>query len=195
MKRMEIIERAPPEQKEELQKIDIHPRNLAVHRGEAGLKETKENMVIESRGLQDAFAVQTGAWDDYIAAKVFKGVNAGFTHEQLAKIEELLRGEQDPYTKRLPELHALVLSLAPSPQALALAKQAQSFAGDLDETYSHRSDLNKLPTKAKLLKIDPKLDRLFEKLKKLLRVAPEQTKKDCDAVTDLQIFQDDGLGF
>ena len=178
--REQIMERAPSEQKEELQKIDIHLRVLARHGGEAGLKEAKENLIIEKRGLrwlQDAFDVQISAWDTYMYEVMTASEKAGMTRQQLVQTERGLREGQDALRKRMSVIHSLVFNIAPSPQALLLEKQVEAFGLNLHIQRTSPPG-NVVPlTKEEIAKIDQRMDQFLDAMKILPKQVLSKTRR------------------
>jgi hypothetical protein len=191
-KREELIQKAPPEQREALKKIHLHMYLLDYFGGEAGLKREKESYVAKARGferLESLFDQQGNMWEEYIGAVDTANEKAGMTHDKMADAERELRIEEASIKSRLAAVHSLLFNLAASPAALELDKKA----GDLDEKIEKRlvsdgTTPNSPITKSERLEYDKQLDQTFEELKKLPALPPEQVQKEYNEFPEEKIY-------
>jgi hypothetical protein len=96
--RLKMIDQAPPEQRDELKKIDLHLRLLDRCEGEAGLKAARESQVAGARGvgcLQLIFGIQMQIWDSYIGGALIAAEKAGMTPAQQADVVKVLTEEKE----------------------------------------------------------------------------------------------------
>jgi hypothetical protein len=102
--RRTIIRQAPPEQREELKKIDLHLALLARWGGEDGFKATKETCIVRARGLgslEDIFGVEGQIWTGYASGVLTADDKAGMPPEKRMDVEKKLTEEEDVRSKRL----------------------------------------------------------------------------------------------
>jgi len=192
MDREKAIQQAPPEQKEELKKIDLHLLLVRGAGGEAGLKAQKERVAIRVRGLQDLEGIlirQTQLWDSYVNRLSNDNEKARIPHEKQVEVEKKLLADGEALRARIPIVHAIIVQIAPSPSALELEKRIEKFDKDLADRFG-LSGWNgvgpkpPLATKAEWDKAANQINEFIEEMKALPKLTPEQAQKEYDAVTD-----------
>jgi hypothetical protein len=196
--RRTIIRHAPPEQREELKKIDLHLALLARWGGEEGYKAAKETCIVRARGLgslEDIFGVEGQIWTGYVSGVLTADDKAGMPPEKRMDVEKKLTEEEDVRSKRFPIIHSLVYSIAASPEALDLDKRAGELGDKLSARISWDGKSPYQPiTKEEWTEVGKQVDQIFEEMQKLPKLTPEQVQKEYDAFTDLQMVQNGGGG-
>jgi hypothetical protein len=194
VEREKFIDQAPPEQRDELKKIDRHLRLVSSLGGEAALKVVKEKAVERARGLvmlENVFATQTELWDGYMGDFLNANYKSIATHGQSSAEWNELKQERSLIGNRLFNVvHPLVFNLAPSPQALALEKKAESLNQYMWDNFPP-SDSTKHITKEQLTEVDKQMDQIFEEMQKLPKLTPEQAQKEYDEFPEEKIRTDD----
>ena len=186
--RARLIDAAPPEQREELRKIHEHLQLLTMFGGEAGVKALKEITAAKVRGFTemiDVFDTQTQLWDEYMADVRAANRKAGMTQEKLIESEKKLHQDRAAVDNRLPIVEALVIRLAPTPEAMALEKKAEVMNRYMQDTYPPGGPMEKRHiTKEQLSKVNRDMDEIFAKLQELPKLTSEQAQKEYEAITD-----------
>jgi len=189
--RRKIIDQAPPEQRDELNKIDFHMRMVASVGGEAGFKAVKESSIAKARGftdLEDVFTTQTQIWDDYMAGVDDANRKSGMTHKQTQEAWTKMQVERNVINNRLSAVHSLVASLAPSLQAFELEKKAERVNQDMRNRFGPEgSSPKKRVTKEERQDFDKRMDEIYTELKAMPRLPPEQAQKEYDAFPDEKV--------
>ena len=187
-KRMEIIDRAPPEQKEELKKITIHLELVQSWGGEAGLEAAREREVIGARGLDRLgaiFSQQTMMWQSWIVRVGEANEDAGMAKKEIVKIEKKLMAQVDLLVRRLPIIHTMLLRMAPSPRALELETEAKKLSNEMSQRESTDGITPFHPiTKQERVEFDKRIETIFQEMKRLPKLTPEQVRRELDAMTD-----------
>jgi hypothetical protein len=190
-KRREIIDRAPPEQKEELKKIDTHLDLVTRWGSEAGAKAARESEVAGARGLgslETVFAAQVDIWEGFIAEVAAANERAGLRPERIAERERQLEGEEEVFRKRLPAIQSLIFHLAASPAALELEKRAEKLAKEMRGRLSSDGKTPYHPITLKERKeFDGQIVQIYEEIKKLPQLTPEQAQKEFDAFPENKV--------
>jgi hypothetical protein len=188
-----IIDQAPPEQKEELKKLDLHMGMLSRWGGETGFKIHKETCITRVRGLgclENVFAAYLNIRESYIAGVMITNEKAGTPLEQRQEIERTLREEEKAVNTESATVHSLVYSLAASPNALALNKSACKLADALsNRTVTNGSAPYHLITKEERIEADQQMHQIYDKLQKLPKLTPAQLQSEYNAFTDQQVAQ------
>jgi hypothetical protein len=183
MERERAIEQAPPEEKEQLEKVNLRLNLLARWHGEEGLKIAKETQAYEARGLGNLamlFTVQSKVWNHYVSAVLDGNEKAGLSREAQIVVEEKLLSERDALRSRLPAIHSLILNMAASPGAMTLDKKAALLA----EQWSIRLQPKSGPiTKKERLEVDQRANEVLEETKQLPKLSRLAVQKEVDAVT------------
>ncbi len=189
---LKAYEQASSEDKPEMKKILLHGYLLFKFGGEDGLKMKKENKSIEARGLiyLDLFyGTQLTLWECYITSTYTANEKAGMAKTKQKELYDHLEGMYDPIEKRYPVIHQLIFKLAPSPEALALAKKAEMLDKQIDKVYNFNQPTPIKPiTKGQLAEVDKQADQIYEELKKLPSLTPEQIQKEYDAIPDDKVL-------
>jgi hypothetical protein len=190
--RWKIIEQASPDQKEELKKAELHLDLLRQFGGEAALKTAKESGVAQARGLgelEDIFQRQRQLWDVYIGSILDTNRKSGMIHEKRGEIEEELGKEEDPIINRLPIVHALVFNMAASLQALELEKKAEQLDDQLTKRVTtDDSTPYRAVTKEERMDIDKQIDQIFDEMKTLPTLPPEQVQNEYNDFPEQKLF-------
>ena len=187
--RDKLIDQAPPERQNELIKIDHHLRLLSHFGGEAKLKYEKERQVSLARGfefMEELFSSYAHIWDGYIAATMEKSKKEGNTHDQLVRKEKELDKEQRNIYNRVSIAHSIIFNMAASPQALELEKKAEVLLQDWQARLINNRITMDGPgphphrpiTKEERIEVDKQIDKVFEEMKKLPALTPEQAQKE-----------------
>jgi len=192
VERAKIIEQAPPEQKEELWKLSVHLERARAWGGEAGLKGARERAMLGARGLGNLgtlFSQQINVWQVYIGGVEEANEKAGKTKQELAEIEKKLMAEEEALSKRLPIVDSLLLHLAASPRALELNKEADKLA---DEMFKKTSTDGITPfhpiTTEERMAFDKRVEQIFQEIKRLPKLSPQQVQKEFDATTEDKVI-------
>ncbi len=189
--RRKIINQAAPEQREELNKIDLHMRMVASVGGEAGFKAVKESSVAKARGftdLEEIFGIQTQVWNDNMAGVYDSDHASTMTHDQMSEAERKREQELVALCSRLTTIHSLVFNLAPTSQAFDLEKKAEKFDEYLHQNFSpYNSARKQRVTKQERLEVDKQMDEIYAELQSLPKLTPEQAQKEYDAFPDEKV--------
>jgi len=191
--RDKVLQQAPPEQREELKKIERHMSLVREHGGEAGLKAAKETYVLNARGVgyfEALFHVQAQVWASYVSGVLAANEKAGLRREKQALVEGKLVAEQEKIQKRLPVVHALVFNMAGSPQALELEKKAEKIVNIWLKRIS-LDGVTRCPaiTRKERMEMDKQADQIFEEIKKMPKLTPAQAQKEYDAFPEEKIHR------
>jgi hypothetical protein len=189
--RLKLIQQAPSGEREELQKINLHMVLLEQFGGEAELKAARETQVSRARGLgwlEDLFIAETGLCDQYLVAVVNKDRDKSgrIPADRGPEVITLMNKVEALRRDRQPSIHSLVFNLAPSPEAIELAKEAEELYDEwskkynLDGTHMDRPAI----TKEQLTEVDKQVDQIFAKMQKLPKLTPDQAQKELDGFTD-----------
>ena len=182
--RDKVLQQAPPEQKEELKRIDMHLELVEQNGGEAGQKAAKETYVLNARGVgyfEAIFNVQTQVWGFYVSSVLLASQNSGMPRERQASVGEKLLEEQNKIQKRLPVVHSLVFNMAASPQALELEKKVQKLTDQWVKRISQDGATSCPPiTRKERMEMDKQADQIFEAIKTLPKLTPAQAQKEYD---------------
>ncbi len=188
---LKAYDQASSEDKPEMKKVLLHGYLLFKFGGEDGLKREREIKRINARGLiyLDLFYQrQSDLWNSYIINTYRVNQKAGITKNKLEEIHDHLEEMYDPIDKRYPTIHQLIFKLAPSPEALELAKKAEMLTKQIDKEYLDQSPTVKLITKEQLAEVDKEATQIYEELKKLPSLTPEQVQKEYDAIPDDKVL-------
>jgi hypothetical protein len=189
--RRKIIDQAPPEQRGELNKIDLHMRMAASVGGEAGFKAVKEISVAKARGfadLEEIFSIQTQIWDDYMAGVYDADQKSGVTHNQLVEAAKKGAADQAAMDNRLSIVHSLVFNLAPSPQAFELEKKAEKLDQYFHQNFSpYNSARKERVTKKEWFAVENQINGIYAELQALPKLTPEQAQKEYDSFPDEKV--------
>jgi len=184
--RRTLIEQAPPEQKEELERIHLHMALLESYGSEAALRAEKERYAAEARGLtsmEGLFHVRLALWEQYMGGVVTESTKTGKPLDQ-RMVEELSSGEKAAQ-QRLSVVHSLVSEIAGSPAALDLEKRIEKLGKSLYDQFELAgwngvAPMKPFVTKAQLQEIDKQIDQIFEEMKKLPKLTQEQAQKEAE---------------
>jgi hypothetical protein len=185
--RRKMLEQAPPEQKEDLKKLDTHLTLVDILGGEERLQHEKENDAARARGfgsLQSLFLVQTQYWSDYITGVSVANEKAGMPREAREAAETKLRKGWDALVERQSTVHSLVFNLAVSPKALELARRVGDISENLVVSLRLFPSAGRYVTKQQIVKLDEEADQVYSELKKLPSLTPEQSRKELDSVSE-----------
>jgi hypothetical protein len=187
-----IIEHAPPEQKEELKKIDLHLALLARYGGEGGLKAARESKLVRARGLGSLEVVFKGylQFVDIFAAESFwKNEKSGMALDKQALAEKVFREKEDDIKKHLAIVHSLVFRISASPRALELNEEAGKLGNDLEKRLWYGPAPRQPISREERIAVDKQMDQIFEEMKKLPTLTSEQAQKEYDEFTDDKMRQ------
>lgn len=189
--RRKIINQAPPEQRDELNNIDLHMRMAASVGGEAGFKAVKESSVAKARGftdLEEIFSIQTQVWNDYMAGVYDSDHMSTMTHDKMSEAERKREHELATLCNRLTTVHSLVFKLAPTSQSFDLEKKAEKCDEYLHQNFSpYNSARKQRVTKQEKLEVDKQIDEIYKELQALPKLTPEQAQKEYDAFPDEKV--------
>ena len=186
-----LIEKAPPEMKEKLSQIYRNELLTVKYGGEEGLKKHQEDRMIEARGLGEFiffFLTQEDLFAQYRGVISDTDGQAGMPHTKQLVIEKALQMEQDAIQKRYEQvIHPLLVGLAPSPQALELAKNAKAYADKLRERYMLNETVT--PPKPRIRKtemdqVDKFTDQLVQELNGLPQLPQAQVVTEINALPE-----------
>jgi hypothetical protein len=189
-----IIDQAPPNEKAELQAIDLHLGLLAGWGGDSGLRNHKETCIIKARGLialEAVFGEYNNFWGGYASAMISADKRPGMKPEQQKKIvKKWVKEELLAVGNRIKDIHSLVYHLAPTPAALELCNRAGALADQLAkrDTWDGSAPYQPITTEERK-GIDEKIDQILDELHRLPKLTPEQLQKEYDAFTDLDIVK------
>ena len=185
LRRDQIISQAPPEQKEELIRIDTHLLLMQKY-GEQGLEGFKRSELAKSRGffdLEALYGLYWSLWDRYIIRIVEANENTHMAVEQRSAIGEKLQHEQSADAKRFEIIPLLLYHLTPSTQALQLEKKAHAlrieFARETGEDGFPQQSLPAI-TRARLTEAGQQMDQIVAELRTLPTLSSEQLQKEHD---------------
>jgi hypothetical protein len=189
--RQKLIEQAPPEMKQKLIGMDNQLQMIAQYGGEEGWREHQEDRAIENRGLG---AVKLFfVWRDSLNRHA---VRVGLTPELIAEmspqkqavLEKQFREQDEALDRRyFHVIHPLLVGLAPSSQALQLARNADSVNKKWERELQL---LDTVPpskpamTKRELDEINKVADEVLEKLKSLPQITPTQVEDEINALPE-----------
>ena len=186
--RRKAITDAPPEMKEELEKLHIHLSLLSTYGGEEQLKFARESFVARARGLEyfeALFGLQLQFRDGFNSSILIAEQDAGMPGEKLAVLDkEMAAGRKALWARAHFQVHALVFNMAPTKEALKLAKKVEILFRELEAKFI---TAGQLITKEQLAKLDAQMDQIFEEMKRLPALPPEQVKKEYDAFPEKEI--------
>jgi hypothetical protein len=178
------LEKAPSELKSELSKIHLHAYLTYNLGGEEGLNRAKENIRIEDKGLKELelfYFVKIKQWSLYTGTITDANRRAGMPHEKQIEVENTLEANLKASEKQYQVVHQLVFKLKPSPEALDLNKIATTYLMQAPD------DPNTLLTIEALENLDKEGDKMYEEMKKLPTLTPEEIQKEYDAVPDEKV--------
>jgi hypothetical protein len=188
--RWKIVEHAPPEQRQELEKIHTHLMMAEEWGGEDRFRARKETAIAKARGfprLELVFHQYDTFWGMYISDTMVAKENVGMKPQQLQEAEMQLRKEGDAVDKQVSDVHALVYNLAPTPAALALEKRAE----DLSDKFAKRMTWDGVgPNNYQPITInerkgmDQQMNEIYAELQALPKLPSDQVQKESDAMTD-----------
>ena len=190
--RDEALQKAPPEQKEELKRIHIHLSLLERWGGEAEFKTEKESWISGSRGLgafEGIFDMYSRISDIYVSTAWEALEKSGISSGQRLAAEKKLDAGRQAIRNRLPVVHALVYKMKASPEALALNKKAEQLCMELSEKYKVGTSPHHTITKDDVTVVGRQADRFFEEMKKLPTMSPEELQKEYDAFPDEKMLR------
>jgi hypothetical protein len=189
--RRKLIDQAPSGQKEELERIDLHLALLARWGGEAGFKTHKEACIARARGfvcLVPIFDAYVNIRSSYMAGVLITDEKAGMKLEQLQEVEKKLTEENRSVEKWVSTVDSLVFNLAVSPEALELEKRAEKMIEKLSSrTITDGSTPFRLITKEERMEVDRQMKQIYEEIKKLPKLTPEQAQREYDAFPDEKV--------
>ena len=193
MKRQELIEKAPPEQQDQLRKIDEHILLANSWGGEAALQHRKESDAARARGLrrmEAAFTSYSATWVQYIAGVMFANKKTDMSVDRQVQILKDLDEEKATHVNnRFSLVHSLVVNMAPSPEALALEKKMEEYEEQLREQYEIEGRKGDKPfiTKEQREAVDRQFDEFLEAMEKMPKLSPEKVQKEVDEVPEERI--------
>jgi hypothetical protein len=190
--RLGVIATAPPEQRPQLLKIHAH-LTLLEHWGERELKYSKEKAVAQISGfvdMENIIHARDRLWDLYLEQVRHATEKAGVTSKERDKIFSEVAERYNAPKYDLPIVHALALNIAPSSEALKLEGTIEA----LDKEWKHEfdtilADSNKKVTDEELRKIDRQLDEIFEKVKTLPTLSPEEVQKEYNEFPEELLYE------
>jgi hypothetical protein len=181
--RRAAIRSAPAEQKEALTKIHVHLSLRSMY-GESGLKQLKESFVAWSRGfvaIEDLFNLQDITWQKYLSGIYEANHRDGIASEKRKEQETKIDAALDVIWKRRTKVHALFFNLAPSAEALQVEEEAEKLYKEIGEQVDIiMSDAGRQVTMTQVEVWDKSIDQIFEKLKILPMLKPEEAQKAFD---------------
>jgi hypothetical protein len=189
--REELIEQAPPQERDELKKVDLHLKLLTRWHGEEGLQIAKQTAAVRKRGLGDLtalFNVKSQAWGYYMA-EILNAEKDSTTPENqsVAQAKAKISSEYDAIVKRLPNIQALIFSLAASPEALALDQKAAKAIGEWYKSVIWENGSPSQPiTREGLMKFDAEIDEILAEMEKFSKLTPEQVREQVNSFPDEQ---------
>jgi hypothetical protein len=84
--------------------------------------------------------------------------------------------------------------MAATPEALALNKEAGELCDQLSARLMSNDSTSSEPmTREQLIDVDKQIDRMFEEMKKLPKLTPQEAQKEFDAFTDEKLYK--SIGF
>ena len=177
----QAIADAPAEIKKEFEKIYLHAALIAQHGGEAGLKFFKEQFVIRAKGFlpfEHVFGTHSQLWHQYLASEESKfTAKKGGEKEREAVIA--LEKETLALDQRALAAHDIAFRLAPSARALDLAKRAEKLNAEWRKRWLDSPGAKGI-TKEQLSEADRQINEIFEQMKSLPSLTPEEAKKEYD---------------
>lgn len=194
LERGKLIDQAPPEQKQELEQINLHLALVAKWGGEAGFRTHKETCIAHARGvgaLEAVFGEYNNFWNAYVGSMIQAREGPGMKPEQRREIEdELMKEEDSAVGRQVRAIHSLVYQLAPTPAALELSKRAGALGNQLEKrsTWDGSAPYQPITTEERR-GVDREMDQIFDQIGRLPKLTPDQLQKEYNAFTDLDIVK------
>jgi hypothetical protein len=187
----EAIGQAPEEIKPQLQKILLHTHLVDQCGGEEALKRVKETQRSIARGLGGLlgfYSLQHEMSVQYIGVAMEANRNADMPYQKRREAEMNLKAKyDDAVLQRCHAIGQLVFKLAPSPAALELANKAEKL-GEQIQTDLHLMESPTVPiTKKKLDEINKEAEEMYEQLKKLPALTPQEVQQEYNAIPDEEV--------
>jgi hypothetical protein len=193
--RLKAIEGAPPEQREELGRINVHLKLLSMYGGEEGVRRKREELVTAARGfssLELLFATQVNYLESYELGEERIYQKGGVTGDKLTAAMLELENKVETLVKREKfTVHSLAFSLAPSPEALEFETKVEALNKRLDRELNQIVSVpGRYVTKSQLMAVDEQVDRVFGELKALPKLSADEVQREFDAYPEEKILRE-----
>jgi len=187
-KQLLLIDRSPPEARDRLTKIRNRLLLIDKYGGEQGWKRHQEDRVIEGRGLGYLgyfFKSLRQAFPRYEAMMFSK--NSKMSSPRQEEMQRHFDEEKKSLEVRFDDVvHPLLARLAPSAEALQLAKEVESITNDMRNRYwldGTGPSVDSPSFKREWDALTKFADQLVEKLKTLPRLRPEQVESEINTLS------------
>jgi hypothetical protein len=161
--------------------------------GEKELKYRKEKAVAQKRGfvdMENIIQARNTLWDLYITKVQNATEKAGVTQRERNELYNKLEECYNAAKNDLSNVHDLALNLAPSPEALKLEGAIETLHHELtEEVHAVRADSNRKVTEEEVTKVDRQIDAIFEKVKTLPTLSPEEVRKEYDEFPEELLYE------
>ena len=189
--RRQALAEAAPEQKTELEKIDLHLKVLQHYGSEQAVREEKGREVAIDRGfagLDSVVGEYNNLWSFYVLGVVHANERMGMEADRRAAIEQRLLDEEAIHVNRFKDIYALVAGLAVSPQSSALEAKAKVLRTQFRQRYGAEGGPQSRPvTLEELTLAEKQIDQMLIELKGLPKLAPEQVQREIDGFPERRL--------
>jgi len=190
--RVEAIDNAAAEQKDELKRIHVHLQLVAKLGGEEEVRRQKETLVTADRGfpaIENLFATQVNYWENYVVGVESVYRKAGAIDKELTVVmNDLGKKVDDLVKRRVITVHSLAFNLAPSPEAQNFERKVENLGRQLEEKFAQTVSVPRsYVTKDQLKAVDEQVDRVFAELKELPKLGPAEVQREYDAYPEEKV--------
>lgn len=179
-----ILEKASPEMKESLKKIYDHQMRIINFGSDDEIMIARENLSIEARGLScivAAFSEHVTLFERYYSGVINSMKNDKEKLQKGIALEKEINYKERDLLNRFKLIHTLIFNTASTESTLIIERKAAFLNETIFKNLKYDSFNSKIEmTPEEFNEIDKKINILFEEIKTLPKLTPEQVKKEYD---------------